>query len=83
MKYARSRIASSDGSAIFPAAAGIETFSVPATGLFLAAGPEVFRVVDVRRAAGVFLIFISAGGPPASAGAWFLLWTIFVFFGTD
>ena len=68
---------------MFPASAGIETFSVCAIGLFLPADPEVFRVVDVRRVAGVFLIFISAGDPPASAGAWFLLWTIFVFFGTD
>lgn len=66
-----------------PASAGVETFNVPAIGLFLPADPEVFRVVDVRRVAGVFLIFIPAGDPPASAGAWFLLWTIFVFFGTD
>jgi len=49
----------------------------------LAAGPGVLRVVDIRRAAGVFLIFIPAGHPPASAGASFLLWTILLFFGTD
>ena len=67
---------------MFPVSAGIETFSVCAIGLFLPAGPEVFRVVDVRRVAGVFLIFTSAGDP-ASGGTWFLLWTIFVFFGTD
>ncbi len=48
--------------------AGIETFPVRAAGLFLEAGPEVFRVVDVRRVAGVFLIFISAADPPAAAG---------------
>lgn len=74
---------SSDGSVIVPAAAGIETFPVRETALFFAAAPEVFRVVDVRRVAGVFLIFISAGDTPASGGASFLLWTIFVFFGTD
>ena len=52
-----------------PAAAGIETFTVRAAELFFAAAPEVFRVVDVRRVAGVFLTFISAGDPPASGGA--------------
>jgi len=51
-----------------PAAAGVETFNVPAIGLFFAAAPEVFRVVDVRRIAGVFLIFISGGDPPVSGG---------------
>lgn len=54
---------------MFPASAGIETFSVCAIGSFLPAGPEAFRVVDVRRVAGVFLIFIPAGDPPASGGA--------------
>jgi len=41
-----------------PASGGIETFPFRATGLFLPAGPEVFRAVDVRRTVGVFLIFI-------------------------
>ena len=50
-----------------PAAAGVETFNVPAIGLFFAAAPEVFRVVDVLRT-GVFLIFISGGDPPVSGG---------------
>ncbi len=62
-------MASSDGSVIVPASAGIETFTTRAAGLFFAASPEVFRVVDVRRVAGVFLIFNSAGDPPASGGA--------------
>ena len=52
-----------------PASGGIETFPFLATGLFLPAGPEVFRAVDVRRTVGVFLIFIPAGDPPASGGA--------------
>ena len=69
---------------MFPASAGIKTFSVCAIGLFLPAAPEVFRLVDVRRVAGVFLIFISLGDPPASGGPPAVsAWAVFFFFGTD
>jgi len=50
-----------------PASGGIETLRE--AGLFLRAGPEALRVVDVRRTVGVFLIFIPAGDAPASGGA--------------
>ena len=43
----------------------METFVLRA-GTLLTLGVALFRVVDVRRSAGVFLIFISAGVPPAS-----------------
>ena len=70
---------------VVPASGGIETFSFPAAALFLRAGPEVLRVVDVRRIVGAFLIFIVAGEPRASGGPPppISAWTILLFFGTD
>lgn len=77
------RISSSDGSAVWPALGGIETFGFPAVAVFLRAASALFRIVDVRGA-GVFLIFIWEVDPPASGGPPLIsAWTILFFFGTD
>ena len=62
----------------------METFVFRAVTLFTRAG-ALFRVVDVRRTAGVFLIFMSPGDPPASGGppSPVSAWTVFFFFGTE
>ena len=84
MKYARSRIVSSGGSAPCPAPGDIETFVFAAVALFLGAA-ALFFAVDVRRTAGVFFTIISACDPPVSGGPppAISASTVFFFFGTE
>jgi hypothetical protein len=80
MKYARNRIASSDGSTIPAAPRGIEGFAVVA--VFPVPASRGFRLAVARRAR-LPLPAFTLKDPPASGEVSFLSWTIFFFFGTD
>jgi hypothetical protein len=80
MKYARNRIASSDGWAISAASRGTEALAAVAT--FLGLVSCDFRPAVVRRAR-LPLAALTLKEPPVTDGISFLSSTIFFFFGTD
>jgi len=81
MKYARIRISSSDGPAVFAGAGRFAGFFFGAAGLFSRAGWAFFPPADAGGA-DLLSIFVSAGDEPAAAGPSFSFWTMLFFFAT-
>jgi hypothetical protein len=82
MKYARRRIASSDGSANPSGSRGFATFAVCQATPFLPLVSRCLRLAVTRRVR-LPLPAFTLKDPPVSGGVSFLSWTIFFFFGTD
>jgi hypothetical protein len=80
MKYARSRTASSDGSANPSGSRGDEALVAVTT--FPALVWRGFRFAGARRVR-LPLAAFALKDPPVSGAVSFLSWTIFFFFGTD
>src|SRR5256714_8775063 len=75
IKYARRRIASSNGSD--------NPFAFGAMEIFAPAAVGCFRLVALPRGRDALLGFTFKDDPSASAGASFFFWVILFFFGTD